>query len=201
MKSSRPERFHLSQTRLRSPMRGSRMRSGPMALSMSTIQLRGHISYSSATTSLLEKLAAQVTQGSTGLRLGSRSLPERTDWDYQRTLVDLILNAHAIRGEPPPSTMAIVVEDGITRIRTTAFYNPTEVSLEEKDPTKEFTNVAEPGGMTRSGRTYTFDALTKKTSPIKEKGVGVDNAKDPTIGKEAEEFLKLIQHSKYKLLD
>ncbi|RDY08289.1 hypothetical protein CR513_07496, partial [Mucuna pruriens] len=32
---------------------------------------------------------------------------------FQRTLVDLILNAQAIGGEPPPSTMAIVVEDGL----------------------------------------------------------------------------------------
>ncbi|RDX87051.1 hypothetical protein CR513_31531, partial [Mucuna pruriens] len=43
-----------------------------------------------------------------GLRLGSRSLPEGTDWDCQHTLVNLILSAQAIGGEPSPSTMAIV---------------------------------------------------------------------------------------------
>ncbi|RDX87282.1 hypothetical protein CR513_31276, partial [Mucuna pruriens] len=37
-----------------------------------------------------------------------RSLSEETDWDFQHILVDLILNAQATGGEPPPSTMAIV---------------------------------------------------------------------------------------------
>ncbi|RDX97290.1 hypothetical protein CR513_19948, partial [Mucuna pruriens] len=32
--------------------------------------------------------------------------------DFQHTLVDLILNPQAIGGEPPPSTMAIIAEDG-----------------------------------------------------------------------------------------
>ncbi|RDX65178.1 hypothetical protein CR513_56181, partial [Mucuna pruriens] len=137
-------------------MRGKPMRSGPMVLSTSAIQHRGHLSYSSAATSLLEKLAAQLARSaliyiggamhflrvieftlyaytlyplpyshlrswwctvqhwcsldrrSTSLRLGSQSLPKGTAWNYQCTLVDLILNAHAIRGETPPSTMAIV---------------------------------------------------------------------------------------------
>ncbi|RDX79255.1 hypothetical protein CR513_40344, partial [Mucuna pruriens] len=34
--------------------------------------------------------------------------------DSQHTLVNLILNAQAIGGEPPPSTMAIIAEDGST---------------------------------------------------------------------------------------
>ncbi|RDX85140.1 hypothetical protein CR513_33696, partial [Mucuna pruriens] len=75
-------------------------------------------------------------------------------------------------------------------------YNPIEVTLEEKDPTKEVTNIAEPGGVTRSGKIYTPNTLRKKISPSEPKGVVVENAKDPTIGKEAEEFLKLIRHSK-----
>ncbi|RDX65116.1 hypothetical protein CR513_56251, partial [Mucuna pruriens] len=37
--------------------------------------------------------------------------------DYQRTLVDLILNVLASEGGPSPSTMVIVVEDGVTESR------------------------------------------------------------------------------------
>ncbi|RDX74600.1 hypothetical protein CR513_45637, partial [Mucuna pruriens] len=37
--------------------------------------------------------------------------------DYQRTLVDLILSVLASEGEPLPSTMVIVVEDGVTKSR------------------------------------------------------------------------------------
>ncbi|RDX72040.1 hypothetical protein CR513_48532, partial [Mucuna pruriens] len=46
-----------------SPIRGSPMTSGPMVLSTSAIQLRGHLSYNSVATSLLEKLTTLVTQG------------------------------------------------------------------------------------------------------------------------------------------
>ncbi|RDX80977.1 hypothetical protein CR513_38401, partial [Mucuna pruriens] len=53
----------------------------------------------------LHGLSAQV-----GLRLGSQSLPEGTDWDSQHTLVNLILNAQAIGGEPSPSAVAIVID-------------------------------------------------------------------------------------------
>ncbi|RDY00844.1 hypothetical protein CR513_15911, partial [Mucuna pruriens] len=80
-------------------------------------------------------------------------------------------------------------------------YNPTEVTLEEKDSTKEVTNIVEPRGVTRSGRIYTPDALRKKSPSIEVKGAVVENTKVSTIGKEAEEFLKFIRHNEYELLD
>ncbi|RDY11405.1 hypothetical protein CR513_03937, partial [Mucuna pruriens] len=62
------------------------------------LQLRGHLSSSSAATLGTKKL--KVARGD---RL-----------DYQRTLVDLILSVLASGGGPSPLTMAIVVEDGVT---------------------------------------------------------------------------------------
>ncbi|RDX95546.1 Retrovirus-related Pol polyprotein from transposon 17.6, partial [Mucuna pruriens] len=49
--------------------------------------------------------------------------------DYQRTLVDLILSVLTSRGGSSPSTVAIVVEDGVTESRpcSTAFESETEI--------------------------------------------------------------------------
>ncbi|RDY09919.1 hypothetical protein CR513_05631, partial [Mucuna pruriens] len=74
-----------------------------MVLSTSTIQLRGHLNPNSAATSPLGTKKLKVVRGD---RL-----------DYQCTLVDLILNILASGGEPSPSTMAIVMEDGVTKSR------------------------------------------------------------------------------------
>ncbi|RDX78531.1 hypothetical protein CR513_41181, partial [Mucuna pruriens] len=75
---------------------------GPMALSTSTIQLRGHLSSK-----------CHVTIGETCVLvcalLSETGKPKSIRGDslgFQFTLVDLILNARAIGGEPPPSTMA-----------------------------------------------------------------------------------------------
>ncbi|RDX83566.1 hypothetical protein CR513_35505, partial [Mucuna pruriens] len=95
------DRLHLGQTRSgqasqpSSPSRCSPIRSSSKTLSTSAVQLKTTLA------------PAQLPR----LRLGSRSLPKGTDWDSQHTLVNLILSAQAIEGEPPPSTMAIVVED------------------------------------------------------------------------------------------
>ncbi|RDX98866.1 hypothetical protein CR513_18163, partial [Mucuna pruriens] len=59
-------------------------------------------------------IGVALDRGNAGLRLGSRSLSEGTDWYSQHTLVNLILSAQSTKGEPPPSTLAIVVEDGST---------------------------------------------------------------------------------------
>ncbi|RDX71951.1 hypothetical protein CR513_48637, partial [Mucuna pruriens] len=44
--------------------------------------------------------------------------------EYQRTLKDLILSVLATRGEPSPSAMAIVVEDGTTGAKSLSSTNP-----------------------------------------------------------------------------
>ncbi|RDX65459.1 hypothetical protein CR513_55883, partial [Mucuna pruriens] len=68
-----------------------------MALSTSAIQLRGHLNSS-----------RHVTLGETSETRKSKSV--RGDrLRFQRTLVDLILNAQATGGEPPLSTMAIFI--------------------------------------------------------------------------------------------
>ncbi|RDY09184.1 hypothetical protein CR513_06489, partial [Mucuna pruriens] len=53
-------------------------------------------------------IGVSLDRGNAGLRLGSQSLSEGTDWDSLHTLVNLILNAQAGGGEPSPSAMAIV---------------------------------------------------------------------------------------------
>ncbi|RDX91180.1 hypothetical protein CR513_26874, partial [Mucuna pruriens] len=76
-------------------------------------------------------------------------------------------------------------------------YDPIleELSKEQADdpPPEEITNIAEPGGMTRSGRIYTPANLGGKDPKGSPKGAPKE--------KEAEEFLKLIRYSEYELLD
>ncbi|RDY09370.1 hypothetical protein CR513_06256, partial [Mucuna pruriens] len=63
-------------------------------------------------------IGVSLDRGRASLRLGSQSLSEGTDWDFQRTLLDLTLNAQASEGEPPPSTMAIVSQsDSVASVR------------------------------------------------------------------------------------
>ncbi|RDY13914.1 gag-pol, partial [Mucuna pruriens] len=52
-------------------------------------------------------IGVSLNRGNTSLRLGSPNLSKGTDWDFRDILVNLILSAQAIGGEPPPSTMAI----------------------------------------------------------------------------------------------
>ncbi|RDY07846.1 hypothetical protein CR513_07985, partial [Mucuna pruriens] len=51
---------------------------------------------------------------------------QRDQLDYQRILVDLILSILASGGEPSPSTMAIVVEDGIIECRPCSAFSRAE---------------------------------------------------------------------------
>ncbi|RDY07281.1 hypothetical protein CR513_08622, partial [Mucuna pruriens] len=71
----------------------------------------------------------------------------------------------------------------------------------EVDSTKEVINIAETGGITKSGRIYTLDALRKKGLSIGARDAIIEATKAPVWAKEVEEFLKTIQHSEYKLLD
>ncbi|RDX66588.1 hypothetical protein CR513_54629, partial [Mucuna pruriens] len=104
------DRFHLGQARpcsptahcTRSPMRVAQWHY-PCRLSSSTT------TSASDAMSLLEKRVTQATQGS---ETGKPKSFRGDQLGFQRTLVDLILSAQATGGELPPSTMAIVVEDG-----------------------------------------------------------------------------------------
>ncbi|RDY14350.1 hypothetical protein CR513_00598, partial [Mucuna pruriens] len=60
-------------------------------------------------------------------------------------------------------------------------------------PSEEITNIAEPRGMTSSGRVYTPENLGRKNPK--------ENPKGTPKEKVAEEFLKLIRYSEYELLD
>ncbi|RDX76835.1 hypothetical protein CR513_43130, partial [Mucuna pruriens] len=83
-------------------------------------------------------------------------------------------------------------------------YDPTEAAFEnsgENTPIKEVTNIVEMGGVTRSGQIYAPEALRKKTQVPEAKEIATGNMKDTTTGKEVAEFVKLIRHNEYKLLD
>ncbi|RDX60375.1 hypothetical protein CR513_61483, partial [Mucuna pruriens] len=70
MKSSRPDRLHLGQVRFVSAVHAlqpsSPIKSGLIVLSTSDIQLRGHLSTSSAAMSLLENLPRHFGRSSQG---------------------------------------------------------------------------------------------------------------------------------------
>ncbi|RDX68153.1 hypothetical protein CR513_52882, partial [Mucuna pruriens] len=76
---------------------------------------------------------------------------------------------------------------------------PTEP--EDSDPTKEVIYITETGGLTKSGRIYTHDALRKKGPSVEARDAVTETSKAPIVGKEAEEILKLIRHNEYELLD
>ncbi|RDY06361.1 hypothetical protein CR513_09649, partial [Mucuna pruriens] len=72
----------------------------------------------------------------------------------------------------------------------------------EKEPAKEITNIAESGGITRSGRIYTLETLRgKETYAPAARSTPTANTQVPVPEKEVEEFLKIIRHSEYQLLD
>ncbi|RDY09851.1 hypothetical protein CR513_05711, partial [Mucuna pruriens] len=117
-----------------SPSRSSPIRNGPKALSMSAIQLRGHLSSNSVAMSPLEKLVAQVTQGVSPTLLHqsafSRSqvghfaepgqmenndktlkelatldvLEPAQTYDLKSGLIHLLPQFHGLAGEDPTST-------------------------------------------------------------------------------------------------
>ncbi|RDX73139.1 hypothetical protein CR513_47292, partial [Mucuna pruriens] len=72
------------------------------------------------------------------------------------------------------------------------------VESTDDSPAKEVTNIVGAGGMTRSGRIYAPENRGRK-SPTLEKIAEAPN--EASRGKEAEEFLKLIRYSEYKLLE
>ncbi|RDX92591.1 hypothetical protein CR513_25248, partial [Mucuna pruriens] len=70
-----------------------------------------------------------------------------------------------------------------------------KVTLDEKDSIKEATNIAELGGVTRSGRVYTPDAPMKKISSVEVKGAAVENAKAPIYPSSKEILAKGRRHN------
>ncbi|RDX63815.1 hypothetical protein CR513_57695, partial [Mucuna pruriens] len=67
--------------------------------------------------------------------------------------------------------------------------------------TKDVVNITKVGGVTRSGRIYTLNALRKKGLSTEAREATTKAVKAPIAGKEAEEFLKIIRHNEYQLLD
>ncbi|RDX89191.1 hypothetical protein CR513_29126, partial [Mucuna pruriens] len=65
----------------------------------------------------------------------------------------------------------------------------------------EVTNIVGAGGMTRSGRVFALEVLrSKDPTPTKKEKI-VEPPKKAMTEKEAQEFLKVIQHSEYEMLD
>ncbi|RDY01724.1 hypothetical protein CR513_14916, partial [Mucuna pruriens] len=83
-------------------------------------------------------------------------------------------------------------------------YNEGEVihvGQEKVSLAREVTNIIRIGGVTRSGRVYVPEELRKKDLTLEKKGKPVENQKKITMEGEATEFLKLIRHNEYELLD
>ncbi|RDX65999.1 hypothetical protein CR513_55276, partial [Mucuna pruriens] len=70
-----------------------------------------------------------------------------------------------------------------------------------KDATPEITNIAETGGVTRSGRVFALDRLRNKKIMLARKDKAIETLKKVVMEEEAQEFLKMIRHSKYEMLD
>ncbi|RDY06250.1 hypothetical protein CR513_09797, partial [Mucuna pruriens] len=68
----------------------------------------------------------------------------------------------------------------------------------EKEPVKEITNIVKTGGITRSRRIYTPETLQSKETHAPTTGsTPTASTQAPALGKESEEFLKIIRHSEY----
>ncbi|RDY10514.1 hypothetical protein CR513_04955, partial [Mucuna pruriens] len=103
---SQPTPSRPTDSMVQQPMRkqpSSPIRSGPIMSSTSVIQHRGHLSSNSTAMSLLENLprhSEESVQGKYKSETDKPKIVRRDCLDYQRTLVDLILNVLANGGEP-----------------------------------------------------------------------------------------------------
>ncbi|RDX88895.1 hypothetical protein CR513_29438, partial [Mucuna pruriens] len=66
---------------------------------------------------------------------------------------------------------------------------------------KETTNIAGVGGITRSGRVYALEELRKKNDLHSKKKGKMEEQPKASEEREANEFLKLIRHSEYEMMD
>ncbi|RDX77535.1 hypothetical protein CR513_42318, partial [Mucuna pruriens] len=73
--------------------------------------------------------------------------------------------------------------------------------IKEETRAPEITNIVRTGGMTRSGRILSPDTLRNKESTPTEKEKTTKSPKRTVMEEEAREFLKVIRHSEYELLD
>ncbi|RDX85762.1 hypothetical protein CR513_33002, partial [Mucuna pruriens] len=79
---------------------------------------------------------------------------------------------------------------------------PTMTSPTRQESTaQEVTNIAKAGGVTRSGRMFAPEGLQGKDLTLEKKDKVVEAPKKVVTKEEATNFLKLIRHSEYKMLD
>ncbi|RDX67654.1 hypothetical protein CR513_53435, partial [Mucuna pruriens] len=71
----------------------------------------------------------------------------------------------------------------------------------KEDPIPEVTNIVGIGGVTRSGRVYALEGLRNKDLTLERKDKAVEAPKRIVTEGEATEFLKLIRHKEYEMLD
>ncbi|RDY04180.1 hypothetical protein CR513_12135, partial [Mucuna pruriens] len=76
-----------------------------------------------------------------------------------------------------------------------------EAATLARSPVLEVTNIVGIGGVRRSGRVYAFEGSRSKDPAAGKKDNAVENPKRVVTEGEAIEFLKLIHHSEYELLD
>ncbi|RDY04076.1 hypothetical protein CR513_12258, partial [Mucuna pruriens] len=95
--------------------------------------------------------------------------------DYQLTLVDLILNVLASGGEPSSSTMAIIVEDGVTEIQALLRQSQSDsvasVALSRDRVGQGFSESISNQSLPRASRhstlkSFSFTSNTTKTALI-----------------------------------
>ncbi|RDY07968.1 hypothetical protein CR513_07854, partial [Mucuna pruriens] len=76
-----------------------------------------------------------------------------------------------------------------------------DTSNNKKDPVPKVTNIAEIGGVTRSGRIFTLESLRNKDPMHVKKDKASEVPRQIVTKGEATEILKLISHSEYEMLD
>ncbi|RDX84278.1 hypothetical protein CR513_34689, partial [Mucuna pruriens] len=164
-------------------LKRSPIRSDPIASAMLTIQHRSHLSSNCNSIRLrishaLSLALIPYTHGGARCcqwhfsrlrkcRLGTQKLKvtKGDRLEYQRTLVDLILNILASGGEPSPLTMAIVMEDRIIESRPCLAFNRAE----QRSLYRDHLVPVSTEGILASAETVTvleFTDLTSSTNPL-----------------------------------
>ncbi|RDX82629.1 hypothetical protein CR513_36563, partial [Mucuna pruriens] len=78
---------------------------------------------------------------------------------------------------------------------------PQEPQIKEETITPEITNIARIWGITRSGRIFFPEALRNKELALTKKEKTIESPKRTVTEEEAQEFLKVIWHNEYEMLD
>ncbi|RDY00496.1 hypothetical protein CR513_16326, partial [Mucuna pruriens] len=143
-----------------------------------------------------------------GHAIGSANMVEERSYLHQLGENGTTTIAY-IEGNDNPRPKPLIIQYNLApkpRVPTRLVYNNNirpwrHPQIIKETAAPDITNIARTGGMTRSGRIFAPKSLRNKDPPPAKKEKIVETPKRIVTEEEAHEFLKIIRHSGYKILD